>query len=127
MKYSLYGNEIDDTTNPFEAGLGWVVKPAAKDFIGKQKMLSSKQQLQRKLVGFRMIEKGIPRHGYKLKSSADAEIGHVTSGTHSPSLNTPIGIGYVSSECSELGSEIFVDIRGRNVRAEVVKTPFIKK
>lgn len=127
MKYSLYGNEIDDTTNPFEAGLGWVVKPAKKDFIGKAPMLKVKEAgLRRKLVGFTLVDKGIPRQGYGLLSFDNKEIGRVTSGTLSPSLNASIGIGYVDVAFSEIGREFNVDIRGRGAKAKVVPTPFVK-
>ncbi len=127
MKYCLYGHEIDETTNPYEAGLGWVVKPAKKDFIGKAAMLAVRDAgLKRKLVGFVLEERGIPRQGYNLLSFDNKEIGRVTSGTQSPSLNIPIGIGYVDVAHSELGSEIYVDIRGRGAKARVVATPFVK-
>jgi aminomethyltransferase len=128
MKYSLYGNEIDDTTNPYGAGLGWVIKPEKKDFLGKDKILGGKTAgLTHKLVGFKMLEKGIPRHHYPLFSFDNKEIGKVTSGTHSPTLDEPIGIGYVAAGQSAEGSEIYVDIRGRKVKAKVCKTPFIVK
>lgn len=127
MKYSLYGHEIDDQSNPYAAGLGWVVKPDAKDFVGKAAMLDQKKQgLPRKLVGFLMTERGIPRAGYSLFSFDNQEIGKVTSGTVSPSLNDNIGIGYVDQKYSEVGNQIFVDIRGRKVQARVVKTPFVE-
>lgn len=127
MKYSLYGHEIDDTTNPYEAGLGWVVKPAKKDFIGKTPMVAVKEKgLSKQLIGFKMLEKGIPRQGYDLYSIDNNLIGKVTSGTHSPSLDEPIGIGYVSIAHGAEGSQIFVDIRGRKVKAQVCKTPFTK-
>ncbi|MCE3010132.1 MAG: glycine cleavage system aminomethyltransferase GcvT [Proteobacteria bacterium] len=128
MKYSLYGNEIDDHSSPYEAGLGWVIKPTKKDFIGKSPILASKEGgLKRQLVGFKMLEKGIPRHGYVLFSFDNKEIGLVTSGTHSPSLDEPIGIGYVQAAHAAEGSQILVDIRGRKVKAQVVSTPFLKK
>ena len=127
MKYSLYGHEIDDTTNPYEAGLGWVVKPAAKDFIGKTPMLAVKEAgLKRKLIGFVLTDRGIPRQGYSLLSFDNKEIGRVTSGTLSPSLNVSIGIAYVDSALAETGSEFNVDIRGRGAKAKVVPTPFVK-
>lgn len=127
MKYSLYGHEIDDTTNPYEAGLGWVVKPAAKDFIGKAQMVAVKEAgLKRKLVGFSLSERGIPRQGYALLSFDNKEIGRVTSGTVSPSLNVSIGIGYVDVAFTDVGSEFNVDIRGRGAKARVVPTPFVK-
>lgn len=126
MKYSLYGHEIDDTTNPYEAGLGWVVKPQAKDFIGKDVILKAKNAgLSKQLVGFTMLEKGIPRQGYTLISFDNQEIGKVTSGTHSPSLDAPIGIAYVEKSKAAEGSEFWVDIRGRKVKARVCKTPFV--
>ncbi len=127
MKYSLYGHEIDDTTNPYAAGLGWVIKPNQKDFIGRNLILSQKESgLPLALVGFKLLEKGIPRQGYTLFSFDKKEMGKVTSGTLSPSTNEPIGIGYVWPSCAKLGSEIFVDIRGRLVKALVVQTPFVR-
>ncbi len=127
MKYSLYGNEIDDTTNPYAAGLGWVVKPQKKDFCGKTAMLERKEQgLGKKLVGFQLLEKGIPRTGYTLFSFDNQEIGTVTSGTMSPTLSVPIGIGWVETAYSPEGTEFAVDIRGRKVKAKVVATPFVK-
>lgn len=127
MTYSLYGHEIDDTTNPYEAGLGWAMKPKQKDFMNKAKILAVKEQgLQRQLVGFKMLDKGIPRQGYRLVDSAQNDVGYVTSGTHSPSLDEPVGIAYITSKLSAEGSEFFVDIRGRKVRAHVVKTPFVQ-
>lgn len=126
MKYSLYGHEIDDTTNPYEAALGWVIKPAKKDFLGKDKILGHKEKgLQRGLVGFKMLDKGIPRQGYQLFSTDGNAIGIVTSGTHSPSLDEPVGIGYVATPYVAEGTEIMVDIRGRKVKAKVCKTPFV--
>ena len=127
MKYSLYGHEIDDTTNPYEAGLGWVVKPAKKDFLGKQKIEEQKAQgLKRKLIGFTLTERGIPRQGYRLLSFDNREIGRVTSGTLSPSLNSSIGIAFIDSDFAEVGREFNVDIRGRCTRACVVPTPFVQ-
>lgn len=127
MKYSLYGHEIDENINPYEAGLGWAIKPSKKDFIGKGPMLSYKESgLKNALVGFKMLEKGIPRPHYKVYNSEGQIIGHVTSGTHSPTLDEPIGIAYVATLHSGQGSEIYVDIRGRKVKAQVVPTPFIR-
>lgn len=126
MKYSLYGHEIDDHSNPYEAGLGWVIKPAKKDFMNKAMIVARKEQgLQRQLVGFKMLEKGIPRQGYALFGFDNVEMGKVTSGTHSPSLDEPIGIGYVATQHAAEGTEILVDIRGRKVKAVVCKTPFV--
>lgn len=128
MKYSLYGHEIDDTTNPYEAGLGWVVKPNAKDFMGKGPMIAGREKgLARKLVGFKLKDKGIPRQGYKVGAQANEPMGVVTSGTLSPTLDQAIGIAYVASPYSANGSSILVDIRGRWVPAEVCETPFVKR
>lgn len=128
MKYSLYGHEIDDKGNPYAAGLGWVIKPEAKDFIGRGPMVAGKEKgLSRKLIGFKMKERGISRQGYKLFAVDGKEIGIVTSGTPSPSLNENIGIAYVETALASVGSEFNVDIRGRMVRAEVVPTPFVKR
>lgn len=128
MKYSLYGHEIDDTTNPYEAGLGWVIKPAKKDFMGKALIVGKKESgLSKNLVGFKMLEKGIPRQGYSLFSFDNKEIGKVTSGTHSPTLDEPIGIAYIDLAYAKEGTEFQLDIRGRKVKAVVCKTPFIQK
>jgi aminomethyltransferase len=128
MKFSLYGHEIDDASNPYEATLGWAIKPNAKDFMGKNLILKSKESgLQRKLIGFKMLERGIPRQGYEIKNKSGEKIGVVTSGTHSPTLDEPIGIAYVPMAFSAVGAEIFVDIRGKLVKACVAKTPFVNK
>jgi len=127
MKYSLYGHEIEENINPFAAGLGWVIKPSIKDFVGKSEMLKQKELgLPLILVGFKLLEKGIPRQGYTLFSFDNQEMGKVTSGTLSPSTNDPIGLGYVWTQYSKLGSEIYVDIRGRKTKALVVPTPFVR-
>lgn len=126
MKYSLYGHEINEVSNPYEAGLGWVIKPAAKDFIGKAPIIAKKEQgLTRSLIGFKTVERGIPRQDYTLHDLAGNQIGYVTSGTHSPSLDAAIGIGYVHPQFSNLGTEIAVDIRGKKIKSVVCKTPFI--
>ncbi len=126
MKYSLYGNEINDTTNPYAAGLGWVIKPQNKDFINRSALVAAKEKgLGQNLIGFKMLDRGIPRSNYLLFSFDNKEIGKVTSGTHSPTLDEPIGIAYISSEFAKEGSEFFVDIRGRKVKAKVCKTPFV--
>lgn len=128
MKYPLYGHEIDDHTNPYSAGLGWVVKPEQKDFIGRGPILAGKERgLPRKLIGFKMIDRGIPRQSYILKDDDGKEIGVVTSGTLAPSLNENIGVGYVEKEWAANGKRFNVDIRGRLVKAEVVPTPFVNK
>lgn len=128
MGFCLYGNDIDDTTSPLEAGLGWITKLRAEnnDFPGKQILLRQKEEgLQRKLVGFLMEERGIPRHGYSISDANGHPIGYVTSGTQSPSLNRAIGLGYVSMPFSAENSEIFIDIRQKPVKAKVVKIPFL--
>ena len=126
MKYSLYGHEITDETGPYEASLGWVVKPAKGDFIGKDKALAAKEAgITRKLVGFIVEDRGIPREGYPVHSADGQEIGYVTSGTQSPSLAKAIGIAYVSVGFEDIGREIYIDIRGRKVKALVAKTPFV--
>lgn len=128
MKYPLYGHEIDDTTNPYSAGLGWVTKPDKKDFVGRDKILAGKEKaLQRRLVGFKMVDRGIPRQGYKLFSLEGQEVGFVTSGTPSPSTGDNIGVGFVSRALSENGQRLHVEIRGRMVQAEVVPTPFVNR
>ncbi len=126
MKYSLYGHEISDVTNPYEAGLGWVVKPQVKAFMGREVILQQKEAgLKRKLVGIKMLENGIPRQDYKLLSLEQKEIGIVTSGTLSPSLNLGIAIAYLNQEFAAEGQELLVQIRQRTMKAQVVKTPFI--
>ncbi len=128
MGYSLYGHEITDETNPYSARLGWVVKPHAKDFLGKDKMLQQKEAgFDHKLIGFKMTGRGIARAEYKLLDPSGDEIGWVTSGTPSPSLNENIGLGFVKPEFSEIGAKISVDIRGRAVEAQVTKIPFLDR
>jgi len=127
MGFCLYGNDIDDTTSPLEAGLGWITK-FTKDFTDKQHMLSLKEKgVARKLVGFEMIDRGIPRHGYPIVNAEGNNIGVVTSGTQSPTLNKAIGMGYVKTDFAKADSEIFIQIRDKNIKAKVVKTPFLKK
>lgn len=126
MGYCLYGNDIDDTTSPLEAGLGWVTK-FTKDFINSQALLQQKQAgLANKLVGFEMIDRGIPRGHYELCDADGNTIGHVTSGTQSPTLGKGIGLGYVPTAFSKVGSEIFVKVRDRLLKAQVAKVPFVK-
>lgn len=127
MKYPLYGQEITDTTNPYEAGLGWVVKPKAKDFLGKKAMLDYKERgIKQKLVGLEMVGRGIARQGYKVFSFDKEEVGEVTSGTQSPTLNKAIAIAYVPISAAEPGTKLNVEIRGKMVEAQVVPTPFVK-
>ena len=124
MGYCLYGNDIDDTTSPLEAGLGWITK-FNKDFIGKEILQKQKAEgIKRKLVGIELMEKGIPRHGYEILNRNDEIIGHVTSGTQSPSLRKAIGMAYVQLEYAAAGTEIFIKIRDKKVPAKVVKMPF---
>jgi len=127
MGFCLYGNDIDDTTSPIEAGLGWITK-FTKDFTAKKILEEQKAKgVSRKLVGFEMIDKGIPRHGYDIVDASGNKIGVVTSGTQSPSLQKAIGMGYVPTTLSKEGSEIFIPVRGNNLKAKVVKMPFYKK
>lgn len=125
--FCLYGNDIDDTTSPIEAGLGWITKFAeGKDFIDRAVMEKLKAEgVERKLVGLKMIERGIPRHGYPIASPEGAEIGHVTSGTMSPCLKVGVALGYVQAAYAKPGTEIAVIIREKPVKAEVVKIPFV--
>ncbi len=124
--FCLYGNDIDDTTSPIEAGLGWITK-FTKDFTNSEALKAQKENgVSRKLVGFEMIDRGIPRQGYVLKNEKGEEIGVVTSGTQSPSLGKAIGMGYVTIGNNTPGSEIYVDIRNKMLKAEVVKIPFVK-
>jgi aminomethyltransferase len=127
MGFCLYGNDIDDTTSPLEAGLGWITK-FTKDFTDKNYLLAQKEKgLSKKLVGFEMIDRGIPRHGYPIIDAAGHNIGVVTSGTQSPTLNKAIGMGYVKTEFAKPDTEIFVQIRDKNIKAAVTKIPFLKK
>lgn len=124
MGFCLYGNDIDDQTSPLEAGLGWITKFTkaftAKEIFEKQKAAG----IQRKLVGFEMIDKGIPRHGYEIKDQSGAAIGVVTSGTQSPSLGKAIGMGYVQTSYTAIESNIFIKVRDKLLQAKVVKMPF---
>jgi aminomethyltransferase len=127
MGYCLYGNDIDQTTHPLEAGLGWITKMDKGDFVGKNVMAKAKMEgLRRKLVGFTLSEKAVARHGYPLAVKG-SEVGHVTSGTFSPSLERGIGLGYVSAGNDEEGKTIHVGIRGKEVPATIVGIPFVHK
>jgi aminomethyltransferase len=128
MGYCLYGNDIDDTTSPIEAGLGWITRfTDEKNFIDKEFLLRQKTEgVERKLTGFVILDRGIPRQHYPLFDLQGTPVGQVTSGTMSPVLNTGIGMGYVKTACSRPGTEITVDIRNKKLRAKVVTTPFIK-
>jgi aminomethyltransferase len=127
MGYCLYGNDIDDTTSPIEAGLGWITKfNNGRKFIDREFLMMQKNEgVSRKLRGFIMLERGIPRHGYELVNSEGSVIGEVTSGTMSPVLNKGIGMGYLAKEYSAFGTQIFVKIRNKMIPAEIVKLPFI--
>lgn len=126
MGFCLYGNDIDDNTSPLEAGLGWVTK-FSKDFVNSAALKQQKEQgLSRKLVGFEMIDRGIPRHDYPILDAAGNTIGNVTSGTQSPSLQKAIGMGYVHVEHAKEDNEIYIGIRDNKVKAKVVKPPFYK-
>jgi aminomethyltransferase len=127
-RLSLYGNDIDETTNPLEAGLGWVVKLDKGDFIGRDALLRVKSSgLDRKLVGFEMKGRGIARHGYPLHDTQGAKVGVCTSGSPAPTLGKNLGLGYVPASMASVGTTILVDCRGRSVEAVVVKTPFYKR
>ena len=127
MGFCLYGNDINDTTSPLEAGLGWITK-FDKEFTNSVNLKKQKEEgVTRKLVGFELIERGIPRHDYEIVDGNGNVIGVVTSGTQSPSLNKGIGLGYVPTELSTVGSEIFIRIRNKDIAAKVVKLPFYKK
>jgi aminomethyltransferase len=126
-KMALYGNDIDQTTTPIEADLGWIVKLEKGDFTGREVLAREKQEgPRRKLVGFEMVDRGIARHGYPIVDGTE-EIGVVTSGTHSPTLKKAIGLAYLPLDKSAPGSEFNVLIRGKETRARVVKTPFYKR
>lgn len=124
MGYCLYGNDIDDTTSPLEAGLGWITK-FTKDFTSHEIFEKQKSEgLKQKLVGFEMLEKGIARHDYIIKDAEGNTIGRVTSGTQSPTLGKAIGMGYVDTKHAALDAEIYIEIRNSLIKAKVVKVPF---
>jgi len=127
MGFCLYGNDIDDTTSPLEAGLGWITK-FNKEFIDSEFLKNQKETgVSKKLVAFEMVDRGIPRHDYRILDASGNVIGKVTSGTQSPSMKIAIGLGYVNNEFTALDSEIFVEIREKVIKAKVVKLPFYKK
>lgn len=124
-KFCLYGNDIDKNTHPLEAGLGWTVKFDKGDFIGRDVLLRHKEEgYDRKLIGFKLIERGIARHGYTIQSNGE-DIGVVTSGSFSPTLKENIGLGYVKKEQARVGEEIEIIIRKKSVKARIVETPFV--
>ncbi len=126
MGYCLYGNDIDETTNPIEAGLGWITKTEKGDFVGRDAIIKAKQNISRRLVGFKMDESAIPRHGYEIQSES-GKIGSVTSGTFSPSLEIGIGMGYIEAPRATENSRVLIDVRGKKTPAHVVKLPFVEK
>lgn len=125
MKYILYGNDIDKDTNPLEAGLGWITKLDKDDFIGKEALLKIKEEKPfQRLIAFKMIDRGIPRQDYELYIG-DEKVGKVTSGTMSPTLKIGIGMGYIKRELAKVGTEIQMDVRGKRLKAIIVKPPFV--
>ncbi len=125
MGYCLYGNDIDDTTSPIEAGLGWITK-FTKDFNNADALKKQKEEgVSQKLVGFKMIDRGIPRHDYEIQDANGNKIGRVTSGTQSPTLGHGIGLGYVKTEYATLGTEIYISVRNKGLKAEVSKLPLV--
>lgn len=128
MGFCLYGNDIDDTTSPLEAGLGWITKLSKDNFNDKAFLVKQKEEgTIRKLVAFEMINRGIPRHDYPILDANGNVIGRVTSGTMSPSMKISIGLGYVVKDFSALNNEIFIEIRSKGIKAKIVKLPFYKK
>ncbi len=127
MGYCLYGNDINDTTSPIEAGLAWITKTKKGDFNSVEIFKKQRKEgVARKLVGFEMLERGIPRHDHEIADAGGAIIGKVTSGTQAPSLNKAIGMGYVKTDFATPDSEIFIQIRNKSIKAKVVKLPFYK-
>jgi aminomethyltransferase len=127
MGFCLYGNDIDDTTSPIEAGLGWITK-FTKDFTNRTAIEKQKTEgVTKKLVGFEMIDRGIPRHDYQIADATGNIIGKVTSGTQSPTLNKALGMGYVNKDFAKSDTEIFILIRDKAIKAKVCKMPFLKK
>ena len=126
MGFCLYGNDIDDETSPLAAGLGWVTK-FTKDFVNADNLKAEKEKgLAQKLVGFEMIDRGIPRHDYPILDADGNTVGRVTSGTQSPTLKKSIGLGYVDTAFSKEGTELFISIRDKAVKAVVKRPPFVK-
>ena len=125
MGYCLYGNDIDDETSPIEAGLSWVTK-FTKDFVNSESLKAQKEEgVSQKLVGFKMLDRGIPRKDYDIVDAEGSKIGRVTSGTMSPMLKQGIGLGYIANEHAAIGSEVFISVRNKSLKAEVSKAPFV--
>lgn len=128
MGFCLYGNDIDDSTSPLEAGLGWITKLNKGEFIDSDRLAKQKEEgVKRKLIGFELIDRGIPRHDYPIVDANGHMIGKVTSGTMAPSLKKAIGLGYVETQYATPDSEIFIEVRNKSLKAKVVKLPFYKK
>ncbi len=127
-RLSLYGNDIDETTNPIEAGLGWVVKVEKGDFVGRAALMEIKSRpLPRRLVGFEVTGRGVARHGYPLRDAEGREVGICTSGSPGPTVGKNVGLGYLPSAMTEVGTPFLVDCRGKSIEAVVAKTPFYKR
>lgn len=127
MGYALYGNDIDDTTSPIEAGLGWITKTKKGDFTNRDYFLKQRAEgVTKKLVGFEVLDRRAPRHDYEIENEAGETIGRVTSGTISPTLNKPIGMGYVQKEYAAPGTKIFIAVRNKKLEAVVKKPPFVE-
>ena len=128
MGFCLYGNDIDETTSPIEAGLGWITKFVdGKNFINRAALEKQKKEgVERKLCAFELQDKGIPRHGYDIVCSKGEVIGHVTSGTMSPTRKIGVGLGYIRTDHSKIGTEIGIRVRNRDLKATIVKPPFRK-
>ncbi|OFZ55163.1 MAG: glycine cleavage system protein T [Bdellovibrionales bacterium RIFOXYC1_FULL_54_43] len=129
MKFPLYGHELSDETNPFAAGVGWVVKLDKGDFVGRAPIVAAKEKgLPKQLVGLKLLERGVPRQGYEVYSAdGKKNLGQITSGTQSPSLKAAIGLAYVDKDHAKIGTKLTVDIRGTKTAAEVIPTPFYKR
>lgn len=124
--FCLYGNDIDDTTSPLEGGLGWITKLDKGDFVDRDFLAKQKEEgVSRKLVGFELVDKGVPRHDYPVVDAQGNAIGKVTSGTQSPMKKSGIGLAYIDKPHNKIGSEIFIQVRNKNLAAKVVKTPFV--
>ena len=126
MGYCLYGNEINDQTSPISAGLGWITKPSSGCINNKQFENEKLNGTDKKIIGLKVSERGIPRSGYKIFNNKNIEIGFISSGTHSPSLKIGIGLGFVNSEYSSIGTELYIEIRSKKVKASIVNLPFFK-
>ena len=126
MGFCLYGNDIDDTTSPLEAGLGWITK-FTNDFVDSDYLQKQKEAgITKRLVGFELIDRGVPRHGYDVVNEAGDKIGNVTSGTMAPSLKKAIGLAYIPKDMTAPGTEIFIAVRKKQLKAKVVALPFYK-